>query len=567
MLNTNQKAKPKQNKKPKQNEGKIANKKLKKTRIGGGETTPQQLKIELETMLTKLEEGFGDILKNTNNNQLLIDAIQKYKNTEYQKQSKDAIIEAVRDGLVLLLKKYTSSTEQDEEASHEEIVPDKNTLSTDEKETSDEEIVLLLGENTTKPDASTGYEKFKSLVEVFTENIKLPPPSNYKETQESKTFKEHIYRIYTDGIVLLTISKTRPPVANVYKTGKNMIEYKTLDTVADFLTKSENCLIIVNLTETNDNYVYDCMLQILSKLVKILLESDNLEIYINRYLNNEDASPVSSEKQENKTAKVSAKDTDKVLNELILVIYENLKKDEIIDTYTTEKHRVLLRSLIFIIYGAAKNINEATFKIVKEAYMIQFGKNKELADILSKFEYAKIVDTNMVGQASYFPLNCMSDSMIESFQYILNAMSSSASSNSISEDDKNILIKLSDGLLSSDCKRTINNIIKTKSYLLSEPLIMSEDIKRNYKIKGKLNNRNYKLEMDLLKNYLIKFRDKIAAIIRTVDDKNTKKELIKIYTDLKAKITQNYIALKGSFVDNIEAYSKEAYSKIETANT
>ena len=118
MLNTNQKAKPKQNKKPKQNEGKIANKKLKKTRIGGGETTPQQLKIELETMLKRLEEGFGDILKNTNNNQLLIDAIQKYKNTEYQKQSKDAIIEAVRDGLVLLLKKYTSSTEQDEEASH-----------------------------------------------------------------------------------------------------------------------------------------------------------------------------------------------------------------------------------------------------------------------------------------------------------------------------------------------------------------------------------------------------------------------------------------------------------------
>jgi len=145
----------------------------------------------------------------------------------------------------------------------------------------------------------------------------------------------------------------------------------------------------------------------------------------------------------------------------------------------------------------------------------------------------------------------------------------SSSSNSISEDNKNILIKLSVGLLTSDCKRTINNIIKTKSYLLSEPLIMSEDIKRNYisKIRGKLNNRNYKLEMDLLKNYLIKFRDKIAAIIRTVDDKNTKKELIKIYTDLKAKITQNYIALKGSFVDNIEAYSKEAYSKIETADT
>jgi hypothetical protein len=549
MLNTNQKAKPKQNKKPKQNEGKIANKKLKKTRIGGGETTPQQLKIELETMLTRLEEGFGDILKNTNNNQLLIDAIQKYKNTEYQKQSKDAIIEAVRDGLVLLLKKYTSSTEQDEEASHEEIVPDKNTLSTDEKETSDEEIVLLLGENTTKPDASTGYEKFKSLVEVFTENIKLPPPSNYKETQESKTFKEHIYRIYTDGIVLLTISKTRSPVANVYKTDKNMIEYKTLDTVADFLTKSENCLIIVNLTETNDNYVYDCMLQILSKLVNILLASDNLQKYINRYLNNEDASPVSSEKQEIK------KET--VLNELIQAIYNNLKY-ETIDKYTIEKHRVLLRSLIFIRYGVDKDIKEEKFQTVKEAYIKQFETIAQLADELSNFEYTQIVDTNILEQPSYFPLNCMSNSMIESFQHILNAMSSS--SNSISEDNKNILIKLSVGLLTSDCKRTINNIIETKSYLLSAPLIMSEYIKRNYisKIKGKHNNGISIKDIRSVEICLIEFRNEIAAIIRTVDDVNTKNALSKIYTDLKDNITKKYKNIfRESLVDNIEEYSKQ----------
>ena len=556
MLNTNQKAKPKQNKKPKQNEGKIANKKLKKTRGGGGETTPQQdLEKDFKTMLTRLEGSysisFSDILKNKNNKELLIEAIQKYENTEYQKQYKDGIIEAVRDGLVLLLKKNTSSTEKEKVASPKEIVPDKKTLSTDEKETSQEEIELLLGENTTKPDASTGYEKFKSLVEVFTENIKLPPPSNYKETQESKTFKEHIYRIYTDGIVLLTISQTQSPVANVYKTDKNMIEYKTLDTVADFLTKSENCLIIVNRTETNDNYVYDCMLQILSKLVKILLESDNLQIYINRYLNNEDASPVSSEKQEIKTAK----DSDEVLNELIQAIYKNLKDEEIIDTYTTEKHRVLLRSLIFIRYGVPKKINETTFKIVKDAYMKQFEKNKELADILRNFEYTKIVDTNILGQASYFPLNCMSNSMIESFQHILNAMSSS--SNSITEDDKNILIKLSDGLLTSDCKRTINNIIITKSYLLSEPLIMSEDIKR------KLNNDISTEEIESVHEYLIKFGNKIVGIKSIVEDENTKNALIKIYTDLKDNITKKYKQIfKDSFVNNIEDYSNELNTNV-----
>ena len=562
MLNTNQKAKPKQNKKPKQNEGKIANKKLKKTRGGGGETTPQQdLEKDFKTMLTRLEGSysisFSDILKNKNNKELLIEAIQKYENTEYQKQYKDGIIEAVRDGLVLLLKKNTSSTEKEKEP-----LQDKKEPSPD---ASLEEIKISVSdENATEPDASPGYEKFKSLVEVFTENIvNLKPSSTNKEKNPNDIkFKEHIYRIYTDGIVLLTISQTKSPVANVYKTDKNMIEYETLDNIVEFLTKSENCLIIVNRTETNDNYVYDCMLQILSKLVKILLDSDNLQKYIDEYLNNEVAKPGSSKKQEIKTAK----DSDEVLNELIQAIYQNLKDEEIIDTYTTEKHRVLLRSLIFIRYGVPKKINETTFKIVKDAYMKQFEKNKELADILRNFEYSYVVD-NIPDD---FAVNCTSNSMKESFQHILNAMSSSSSPNNILEKNKQILIKSSKGFF-SDCARTINIIIKAKSYLLSEPIIMSGDIKRNYfsKIKGKvgknINTDNISV-MESLKNYLIEFRNKIAAIIRTVGDENTIKALIKIYTDLKAKITQNNIALQGSFEDNIEAYSKKINTN-GTANT
>lgn len=565
MLNTNQKAKPKQNKKPKQNEGKIANKKLKKTRIGGGGVVSQQdLETDLKTMLTSLKGSYSvsfvDILKNTNNKKLLIEAIQKYENAGYNQQYKDAIMRAVKDGLVLLLKNNTSSTEQDKEASPDVISPEEISLGG---------IKLSLpDENATEPDASPGYEKFKSLVEVFTENIvNLKPPfTNKEKNPKDIKFKEHIYRIYTDGIVLLNITDTQSAVANVYKTDKNMIEYKTLDNVADFLMKSENCLIIVNRTETNDNYVYDCMLQILSKLVKILLESDNLQIYINRYLNNEDASPVSSEKQEIITAKVSAKDSDEVLNELIQAIYKNLKDEEIIDTYTTEKHRVLLRSLIFIRYGVPKKINETTFKIVKDAYMKQFEKNKELADILRNFEYSYVVD-NIPDD---FAVNCTSNSMKESFQHILNAMSSSSSPNNILEKNKQILIKSSKGFF-SDCARTINIIIKAKSYLLSEPIIMSGDIKRNYfsKIKGKVGkniNTDILSVMESLKNYLIEFRNKIAAIIRTVGDENTIKALIKIYTDLKAKITQNNIALQGSFEDNIEAYSKKINTN-GTANT
>jgi hypothetical protein len=308
------------------------------------------------------------------------------------------------------------------------------------------------------------------------------------------------------------------------------------------------------------------MLQILSKLVKILLDSDNLQKYIDKYLNNEDDSPISSEKQEIITAKVSAKDSDEVLNELIQAIYQNLKDEEIIDTYTTEKHRVLLRSLIFIRYGVPKKINETTFKIVKDAYMKQFEKNKELADILRNFEYSYVVD-NIPDD---FAVNCTSNSMKESFQHILNAMSSSSSPNNILEKNKQILIKSSKGFF-SDCARTINIIIKAKSYLLSEPIIMSGDIKRNYfsKIKGKvgknINTDNISV-MESLKNYLIEFRNKIAAIIRTVGDENTIKALIKIYTDLKAKITQNNIALQGSFEDNIEAYSKKINTN-GTANT
>ena len=566
MLNTNQKAKPKQNKKPKQNEGKIANKKLKKTRGGGGETTPQQdLEKKFKTMLTSLEGSysisFGDIFKNMNNKGSLIEAIQNYKNTEYQKQDKDTIMKAVKDALALLLKKNTSSTEQDKEP-----LQDKKEPSPD---ASLEQIKISVSdENATKPDASPGYEKFKSLVEVFTENIvNLKPSSTNKEknTNDIK-FKEHIYSIYTDGIVLLNITDKQSAVANVYKTEGYVRKHNTLDNIVEFLTKSENCLIIVNRTETNDNYVYDCMLQILSKLVKILLDSDNLQRYIDKYLNNEDDSPGSSKKQEIKTAKVSAKDSDEVLNELILAIYENLKDEEIIDTYTTEKHRVLLRSLIFIRYGVPKKINETTFKIVKDAYMKQFEKNKELADILRNFEYSYVVD-NIPDD---FAVNCTSNSMKESFQHILNAMSSSPSPNNILEKNKQILIKSSKGFF-SDCARTINIIIKAKSYLLSEPIIMSGDIKRNYfsKIKGKvgknINTDNISV-MESLKNYLIEFRNKIAAIIRTVGDENTIKALIKIYTDLKAKITQNNIALQGSFEDNIEAYSKKINTN-GTANT
>ena len=314
--------------------------------------------------------------------------------------------------------------------------------------------------------------------------------------------------------------------------------------------ESKDCLIIVNRTKTNDNYVYDCMLQILSKLVKILLASDNLQKYIDEYLNNEVAKPVSSKKQEIKTAK----DSDEVLNELMQAIYQNLKDEvkdeEIIDTYTIEKHRVLLRSLIFIIYGAAKNINETTFKTVKTAYIKEFVSNTVLYNILNNFAYADVVDINMVGQAFYFPLNCMSDSMIKSFQHILNAISSSSSSNSISEDDKNILIKLSDGLLTSDCKKTINNIIKTKSYILSEPLIMSEDIKRNYI--SKLGKDISIEEFDSVHKYLIEFKDKIVDIKSIVEDENTKEALIKIYTDLKDKITNENKIFKYSFVNNIE---------------
>ena len=540
MLNTNQKAKPKQNKKPKQNEGKIANKKLKKTRIGGGETTPQQLKIKLETILTSLEVSFGDILKNTNNKELLIEAIQNYKNAGYEKQYQDDIMRAVKDALGLLLKKNTNSTEKEKVASP------------DEKETSPDEINVSLplsDENATEPDASTGYEKFKSLVEVFTENIvNLKPLFTNNENPKDIKFKEHIYRIYTDGIVLLNITVPPFAVANVYKPEGYVRKHKTLDNIVEFLTKSENCLIIVNRTETNDNYVYDCMLQILYKLVKILLDSDNLQKYIDKYLNNEDDSPVSSEKQEIKTAK----DSDEVLNELIKAIYNNLT-DETIDKYTIEKHRVLLRSLIFIRYGVDKDIKEETFQTVKKAYIKQFT-NTQLADALSNFKYTEIVDTNILGQASYFPLNCWSDSMKVSFQHILNAMLSS--SNSILEDDKTILIKSSIGSLTSDCKKTIKNIIETKSYLLSAPLIMSEYIERNYisKIKGKPTRE----EIVSVEKCLIEFRNKIAAIIRTVEDVNTKITLSKIYTDLKDNITNKYKKIfKDILVDNIEEYSKK----------
>ena len=90
---------------------------------------------------------------------------------------------------------------------------------------------------------------------------------------------------------------------------------------------------------------------------------------------------------------------------------------------------------------------------------------------------------------------------------------------------------------------------------------MSEDIKRNYisKIKGKPTIE----EIKSVNKHLIKFRNKIAAIIITVEDVNTKNTLSKIYTDLKDNITKKY---KKTFtdilVDNIEDYSNELNTNV-----
>lgn len=523
MLKTIQKQKAtptqKQNKKPTHNAEKITKKKLKNTRIVGGIVSSEELKKKLNAMLTRLKssyfKSFENILEDKN---ALINAINEINNTTYTPTNKDFPMRTVNDALVLLLKTNTSSTEQDR----------KETLSV---------------ENTTEPDASTSYEKFKKLVKEFCEKIiKLKTFTNKEETPNNIEFQKYIYSIYTDGIVLLTIVDTQP-IATVYKNNKNNIyiyQYNGSDNIAEFLIKNNNCLIVKS-SLTNDNYVYDCMLQILSKLVKILLEPDNLQKYINTYLEYEVSNPVSS--------KITQINTDEVLNELIQAISNNIISEKYDDTYMIEKHKVLLRSLIFIRYGVTKNINEGTFNIVKEAYFKQFKTNTLLFnEFKKKFKYEDVV-----GAVPYFAQICTSDSMTESFQHILNAMSISYD---ILDNNKDILIKSSKGFLTSNCERTINKIIKTKSYLLSEPTIMSKIIHLLY-----INNKE---DITLIKEEFQKFKEKIEEIEKIInlvdykDFKDTKSAVVKIYTDLKNDFAE-YDTIKiyqDSFVDNIEEHSK-----------
>jgi hypothetical protein len=110
------------------------------------------------------------------------------------------------------------------------------------------------------------YTTFKTLVENLVENIEKT-----EETNDTK-FKDYMYDIYSDGIILLTAGND-DSVHNLKQYKKNSTETEITE-IVDFFKEKRDCLIIKKDMNdaSNDNYLYDCMLQIINKLARTLLE-------------------------------------------------------------------------------------------------------------------------------------------------------------------------------------------------------------------------------------------------------------------------------------------------------
>jgi hypothetical protein len=114
------------------------------------------------------------------------------------------------------------------------------------------------------------YTLFENFVKNLVENIEKTDT-----TGKEKTFNDCMYDIYSNGIILLNIG-TIDSQHNLKLYIKNSTESSIteLTEIVNFFKVKRDCLIIKKyMSDTsNDNYLYDCMLQIINKLARTLLE-------------------------------------------------------------------------------------------------------------------------------------------------------------------------------------------------------------------------------------------------------------------------------------------------------
>lgn len=578
MLKAKQIPKKKQNKKPAKNDGKITKKKYIKTKIIGGGKMIQLLTLneKLDFLKECLKKYVFFINSNTGNGyfQYYENIISKRPFTDnfldkFNSHGED-VISFISNLQFILLCLY----DHDNYDSYTllkiyyemHFVSDRDklfdTITIDEEKKEKLEL-----------EASTYYNKYVNLLNDFINKIISVDNPSVEEVEgvadvvekkititqderEQNLFNTHMFKIYTNGIVLLTIDEKEAYNLKVFKSIniKEDYEISNKQKIINFLNDNRDSLIIrIYKNPDNDNHFYDCRLQLMYKLVNILI--DNIDNY-------KDALKTQLEtnlKTQGKTFLPKYKTN--LLDKLIAIIFEKLP-----DNVTHIKYGIILKSLKVIILNN-KGIDDAYIDTEYTKYL----KNRNTFD-------DDDIESIIAASNDKMPKYAFADTCVnrrEYFEHIINVLYTKKDSvNEKTEkysdeevkEDLEILIKLSTsndvtGLLEKTCKTTIDKIIGEKGYLISEANIQSLELKDKYKV----------LDQDIIDEINMELRKYITLIIDTyINDDNvglyldkkyepTKNAILKIYDEFKKDFNKKNIELKLDVVVEIFKNVKVKY--------
>jgi hypothetical protein len=579
MLKAKQIPKKKQNKKPAKNDGKITKKKYIKTKIIGGGKMIQLLTLneKLDFLKECLKKYVFFINSNTGNGyfQYYENIISKRPFTDnfldkFNSHGED-VISFISNLQFILLCLY----DHDNYDSYTllkiyyemHFVSDRDklfdTITIDEEKKEKLEL-----------EASTYYNKYVNLLNDFINKIISVDNPSVEEVEgvadvvekkititqderEQNLFNTHMFKIYTNGIVLLTIDEKEAYNLKVFKSIniKEDYEISNKQKIINFLNDNRDSLIIrIYKNPDNDNHFYDCRLQLMYKLVNILIDNiDNYKYALKTQLE-------TNLKTQGKTFLPKYKKN--LLDKLIAIIFEKLP-----DNVTHIKYGIILKSLKVIILNN-KGIDDAYIDTEYTKYL----KNR------NTFDDDDDIKSIIAASNDKMPKYAFADTCVnrrEYFEHIINVLYTKKDSvNEKTEkysdeevkEDLEILIKLSTsndvtGLLEKTCKTTIDKIIGEKGYLISEANIQSLELKDKYKV----------LDQDIIDEINMELRKYITLIIDTyINDDNvglyldkkyepTKNAILKIYDEFKKDFNKKNIELKLDVVVEIFKNVKVKY--------
>lgn len=581
-----QKAKPtqKQNKKPTHNAGKITKKKLKKPRfIGGAKKNISELSIKEKLEFLKhclnntIHGDLRGILYTANEKAL------KYFPT-YEVGYIDMFKIVIKYVLLCLINNSTNSDYKDITRSNNCYLLLKNKCPYKRCQYSidfeSEKYLDSKEEEELNKIADQYYDTFKNYV---SEIVKKP--------HDNKTINKYIKDIYPGGIAILTKKSDNDKYDLKINNSETPIE--EYSKIIDFLKKNTNTKFLIILkkesSNTDETDVYNCMMQIIMKLVDIFSSENNSKYYemIIKgkdenavYLSmNEDASresltvaqeerlkeqanqtnketeqnqgihkveiaktpetPETAAKIEAQTAEAKAQTTAEAAAAAAKIIREsqpdiNLDKllnyifnDDNTKQLDLQRQAILLKSLKMICYNKLYKLHGRNFnKEIDNKYTAIINKPKEkINEIIKESIYTYALPE----------LRCNSSEMIEAYQHIINILVPKHGLD-ITKECYETLIALSYGMTDNNCKKTIGDILTQKNYLLSEPKIKDLLIRKYLKDLGNLEG----IAIEELKN----FKQNVLEILNEILDvpayKETQSKVLTIYKSLHDIIVTDY---------------------------